>query len=364
MSVAGFQAPSLLEGRVINFVPSGVSPPVTIAQQTSGTNLTFGGSSDDGSQLVDSGTTPALPFSFPFFGTNRSSLYVNINGNLTFTSSDSTFNFTNQNLLDRPRIAALATDLIIAGGSKVFTNTLSLGGGKKAFVITYEKMGQFNSGLGQLNTFQIVLFDTGAIQFNYFEVNNAKSTTESEFYVSVSGQIPKFDEPRGIWGNSTHLYVGEQGEDGSGNNAIRRVTIATGEVTTLAGTGFENFADLTSTSAAFNDPRGVAGDGQGNLYVADRDNNRIRKIVIATGEVTTLAGSATADFIDNETGSAARFDGPRDLWVVGGDLYVTDQFNHAIRKVVIATGEVETIAGTGASGHDNGPGASATFDRP
>ena len=78
------------------------------------------------------------------------------------------------------------------------------------------------------------------------------------------------------------------------NNTIRKVVIATGAVTTLAGTaGVTGAADGTGAAARFNGPYGIASDGAGNLFVADTGNHTIRKIVIATGAVTTLAGAAS-----------------------------------------------------------------------
>jgi hypothetical protein len=80
--------------------------------------------------------------------------------------------------------------------------------------------------------------------------------------------------------------------------------------------------------------------------VADTDNHRIRKIVIASGVVTTLAGDGTAAFKD-DTGTAAQFSKPRGLTTDGVNLYVTDRDNQRIRKIVIASGVVTTLAGDG-----------------
>ena len=97
-----------------------------------------------------------------------------------------------------------------------------------------------------------------------------------------------------------------------------------------------------------------------DLYVADRENYKIRKIVISTGVVTTLAGSVTAGSA-NGTGAAASFKYPRAITSDGTNLYVTDSNNHSIRKVVISTGKVTTIAGSGSAGSADGTRTSATF---
>jgi len=118
-----------------------------------------------------------------------------------------------------------------------------------------------------------------------------------------------------------------------GNNRIRKITAA-GVVTTLAGSGSAAFADGNGTSASFNQPTGVTVDGSGNVYVADQNNHRIRKIT-ADGVVTTLAGSGSAAFA-NGNGTSASFYYPTGVTVDGsGNVYVADLYNHRIRKITI-----------------------------
>ncbi len=254
----------------------------------------------------------------------------------------------------------MATDFVLASGSSVFTNAVTVGG-TQAFVITYEKMGLFGqSSLGGLSTFQIVLFSTGAIQFRYVDINNAVSTTESDFWVGVSPDVPQYNRPHGIWSDSTNLYVTERG-----NDSVRQISLSTGRVTTLAG-GTSGTADGTGTAAQFNETAGIWGDGGGNLYVAERNNFAIRKVVIATGVVTTIAGLKGTSGMVNGTGTVARFGELGGLWGdTTGNLYVADAANHVIRKIVISTGEVSTLAGTfGATGLVDDTGAAARFHEP
>ena len=108
-------------------------------------------------------------------------------------------------------------------------------------------------------------------------------------------------------------------------------------------------ADGIGSAARFNAPLGVVFDGAGNLFVADSNNHVIRKIVIATGEVSTFAGSDGQRGTDDGIGSAARFYQPKGLAVdPAGNLYVAEYGNNSIRKIVIATAEVSTFAGSGA----------------
>jgi sugar lactone lactonase YvrE len=146
------------------------------------------------------------------------------------------------------------------------------------------------------------------------------------------------------------------------NNRIRKVT-PTGVVTTLAGSGSADFADGTGTSASFNYPSGVVLDDAGNVYVADSNNNRVRKVTSSTGEVTTLAGSGSAAFADG-TGTSASFSRPLDVSVDGdGNVYVGDYNNFLVRKVT-PTGEVTTLAGSGSATFADGAGSGASFVGP
>ena len=105
-------------------------------------------------------------------------------------------------------------------------------------------------------------------------------------------------------------------------------------VTTLAGTVDNGSANGTGTSASFNYPSGITTDGT-NLYVADSSNHLIRKIVISTGAVTTIAGtgSACTSNCDHSTGTSAGFNGPMEITTDGTNLYVSDYSKHRIRKI-------------------------------
>jgi hypothetical protein len=148
------------------------------------------------------------------------------------------------------------------------------------------------------------------------------------------------------------------------NFTIRKIVIATGAVTTLAGTpGLSGFTDGTGAGASFAGPNGITTDGAGNLYVADTASATVRKIVVATGAVTTLAGTANQAGFADGTGAAARFASPWGVtWDGAGNLYVGDT-NSTIRKIVVATGAVTTLAGApGQSGTSDGMGRSARFN--
>ena len=130
------------------------------------------------------------------------------------------------------------------------------------------------------------------------------------------------------------------------NHTIRAVTLPGAVVTTLAGTGgMTGSTDATGAAARFNHPNGLALDG-GNLYVADQANHVIRQIVVASGVVTTLAGTAGMSGAADGTGAAARFLFPHGITADGkGNLFVADTLNHTVRQIVLATGAVSTVAG-------------------
>jgi len=172
-----------------------------------------------------------------------------------------------------------------------------------------------------------------------------------------TGTAASFYEPQGITTDGTNLYVA-----GNKTNLIRKIVISTGAVTTLAGTGSSGSANGTGTSASFNYPGGITTDGT-NLYVADYGNSAIRQIVISTGVVTTLAGTGSSGSA-NGTGTSASFNLPEGITTDGTNLYVADTSNHLIRKIVISTGVVTTLAGTGSTGSANGTGTSASFNYP
>lgn len=138
--------------------------------------------------------------------------------------------------------------------------------------------------------------------------------------------------PLSITTDGTNLYVAD-----TNTGKISKIVIATGVVTTLAGSGVSGTLDGIGTAASFNGLAGITTDGT-NLYVSNLYT--IRKIVITTGVVTTLAGSGVAGSQDG-TGTSAQIYYPGSITTDGSNLYVND--NNGIRKIVIASGVVTTL---------------------
>jgi streptogramin lyase len=216
-----------------------------------------------------------------------------------------------------------------------------------------------------------------------------------------TGAGAQFNYPSGVAVDGAgNVYVAD-----SGNNTIRKIT-RTGIVTTLAGqAGNSGNSDGTGTNAQFNQPSGVAVDGEGNIYVADYGNSAIRlvtpagvvttlpggqllsgpsgvavdragnvyvadysantiDIVTPEGVATTLAGSSGFSGFQDGPGADAQFAGPSGVAVDGaGNVYVADEYNNAIRRVTPA-GVVTTLAGSGNFGSSDGIGMFAQFNHP
>lgn len=216
-------------------------------------------------------------------------------------------------------------------------------------------------GLGTMTTYaQITLPATGNIstvagngsagysgdagQATHAEINNAEGIA-----VDINGDI----------------YLAD-----SANNRIRKVTATTGVISTIAGNGNAGFSGDggPATSATFNCPTSVAVDGYGNVYVADLNNQRIRKIVASTGIITTVAGNGNDGYNgDAQPAIQAELNNPSSVAVDSfGNLYIADLNNQRIRKITVKTGIISTIAGNGTVGYygDGGSAANSELDAP
>ena len=162
--------------------------------------------------------------------------------------------------------------------------------------------------------------------------------------------------------SSGNLYIAD-----TNNDRIRKVD-ADGTITTVAGTGMDGFSGDSgpATAAQLDFPTGVALDEAGNLFIADVSNHRIR-MVDAFGTITTVAGGGIAGFSgDGGPATAAKLSNPAGVTVAGfGNIYIADHSNHRIR-MVDAFGTITTVAGTGTAGFsgDAGPATAAQLNRP
>ena len=159
-------------------------------------------------------------------------------------------------------------------------------------------------------------------------------------------------QPTGVAVYGDSLYIADYG-----NGRVRLVILSTGIITTVAG-GDPNSQFSGDGSQALGagllGPRGIVRDGLGNLYISDSGNHRIRKVVLSTGIITTVAGSGPTGFANGDFGgdggqaTSARLNQPLGIAVDGGNnLFIADQQNNRIRKFTVSTGVITTVAGDG-----------------
>ncbi|KAJ7380531.1 hypothetical protein OS493_008997 [Desmophyllum pertusum] len=182
------------------------------------------------------------------------------------------------------------------------------------------------------------------------------------------GTEARFNYPWGIEFDATEnvLYVADCGcpETVHSNDRIRKIDVDTGRVTTFAGSA-QGYKDGTGEHAKFRHTSGLAIDqAERVLYVADSGNDRIRKVDLKTAEVTSFAGSGESGFL-NDIGIKAQMSNPQQLEIdnMKRRLFLSDTDNHAIRIISLPDGDVITMAG-GTQGLVDGMGRDAKFYHP
>jgi sugar lactone lactonase YvrE len=172
-----------------------------------------------------------------------------------------------------------------------------------------------------------------------------------------TGTTARFSFPVGIASDATgNLYVADYS-----NHSIRKVTPG-GQVTTLAGNGTSGFQDGAGTAARFSFPLALCVDANGNVIVTEEGNYRIRKIT-PDGQVSTLAGDGTPGFKDGAA-AVAQFKAPRSISPdAAGNLFVAERDGQRIRKLT-PDGQVTTVAGDGTQGLKDGLASVAKFRNP
>jgi sugar lactone lactonase YvrE len=180
----------------------------------------------------------------------------------------------------------------------------------------------------------------------------------------------KLNEPQGLYVDASgNLFIAD-----TGNCIIREVGASDGKITTKAGinpavsTSCGDSGDGPATETKLDRPHGVYVDKDGNIYIADEGNHRIRKVDITTGNITTIAGNGVPAY-GGDGGPAidASLQNPKSVWVdVNGNLLIADNENNRIRKVSVTTGDISTAAGNGIAGYwgDHGPAIDARLKKP
>jgi hypothetical protein len=177
-------------------------------------------------------------------------------------------------------------------------------------------------------------------------------------YVDGAGPLARLRFPTGLAleGELVNLYIAD-----AGNHCIRKLEF-NGIMSTFAGTNIPGQGDATGTGARFGAPYDVAYDTTGFLYVCDTLNNNIRKISKSDASVTTVAGSGVKGWADG-SGVNAAFNAPEALASRYGQVLICDRGNHRIR-MIDKSGNVTTVAGNGTPFYQNGSGTNTGFFSP
>lgn len=254
---------------------------------------------------------------------------------------------------------------VSSGTITTLTGTGSAGYGGDGGVAT---IGQISSpaGIAVGSTGNVYIGDTGNLRVRKISggLITTFAGTGSATYGGDGGPVSnaQFTNPQlAVFDGAGNIYLSD-----SGSHRIRKVSAA-GIVTTVVGTGVAGYSgdNGPATSAQLNTPLGINLDAAGNLYIADGNNNRVRK-VDSSGTITTFAGDGTGSFGgDNGPATSAQIFGPFGVLADQGNIYIADTGNNRIRKVD-AGGSITTIAGDGTAGFggDNGPAINAQFNTP
>jgi trimeric autotransporter adhesin len=192
-------------------------------------------------------------------------------------------------------------------------------------------------------------------------ISIAGNGNASFFGDSGPADAASLHDPHGIFSaGGGHIYIAD-----TGNQRVREL-LPDGTITTVAGNGGQGPSGDggAATSAQLNLPTGVVLDAAGNLYIADRGNNRVRE-VSPSGTISTFAGNAAYGIGDGGPATAAQLDAPSSVAVdAAGNVYLSDTGHNRVRKV--SNGTITTLAGTGdcCYGGDGGPAGSAQLNAP
>ena len=173
----------------------------------------------------------------------------------------------------------------------------------------------------------------------------------------------QLNDPYGVWVDAAgNIFIADLG-----NFVVRKINASDGKINTIAGDASANFNGDggPATSAALNNPLGLVTDNSGNLFIADSFNHRIR-VVTPDGNINTIAGGAPGFSGDGGPAINAQMNRPFGIALdAAGNLYIADSQNHRIRKVAL-DGTMSTVAGNGTAGFsgDGGPATKAALNRP
>jgi sugar lactone lactonase YvrE len=214
-------------------------------------------------------------------------------------------------------------------------------------------------GLALDGSGNLFIADTGNSRIRRIDAKTGIITT-------VAGNRIDGEGGDGTLATSARLYLpGHVAVDTSGNlfisgySDVRRVDARTGIITTIAGGSTDLGDGGPATKARLDAAAGLALDGLGHLFIADEGKQRVRRIDLQTGMISTFAGNGSQGFSgDGGPAANATLFGPSRLAVdSSGNVFIADKANYSVRRVDAKTGIITTVAGTGSRGFNAGPGA-------
>jgi len=191
----------------------------------------------------------------------------------------------------------------------------------------------------------------------------ATSTVKKSFryYIDTPFMVRK---PRQVVDIAGNIYFAD-----TDNHSVWKIDALSGAIIRVAGTGTSGFSGDggPATQAKLDNPTGVCVDAAGNVYVADTNNNRLRKVTMG-GTITTVAGTGTTGYSgDGGPAINAQLGTPQGLALDSlGNLYIAQKAEHVIRKIALPSGIISRVAGTGSSGYsgEGGPAVDAKLSYP
>lgn len=184
--------------------------------------------------------------------------------------------------------------------------------------------------------------------------DGANGATPTNIALNTPGGV-HYDTTNGV------LYIAD-----TKNSRIRQITVSAYSQKYFAGNGQSGYASNKATGSptqvVLNNPMGVSGDSAGNVYISDTFNHCIRRVYAAGSSLTLLAGACSQHgYVDSSIPTSAKFYRPRGLWVdSGGAVYVADLMNYRIRRIA-SSGTTTTVAGTGSSAYSSSSGAATSI---
>jgi hypothetical protein len=345
---------------------SATDTPLEMYYDTSGSSFKSFDSNTKIGAILPNNTNFALSFKSQPTGKVCALYGGTLSGTLTADVSF-TINCVTGYLVGGKVLSTLSTFTIAANAASVTTIAGSL---PPASVPSYADgiggAARFNFTLGVTsNGKDLFIADTGNHCIRKYEIATGNVTTVAGLCGTTGtsdgiGTAANFNSPIQISTDGTSLFVCDRG-----NNTIRKVDISSTEVTTLIGLGgFAGDAVGIGSVARINFPNGITTDGN-YLYVSDRGNNKIKRYLISSGVVTTIAGDGTGAAVDSANGLTASLNAPCDSVSVGNFLYVVECNSNTLRKInMSAPFAVTTIAGSGAASSTDGTGLAAEFNNP